>query len=199
MYIGHRIRDVRKTLGLSIKQLARKAGLSYVTMQKIETDKMSPSVVTLAKIAECLHSPISVFLEKKKKLIVIIKHDEQPTIDTIDRSMKLLLPEGMTIENGTVWLGKTKKGMTVNPHRNKGFEFAYIIKGRISFKYGNNNYKLGTGDTIYYDASELHCHSALEDHEYLGIHFSKGATERMDEEGVVSLADRNDRVIDARL
>jgi transcriptional regulator with XRE-family HTH domain len=187
MYIGNKIRSVRKALNLTIKQLAEKANLSYLTLQKIETDKVSPSVVTLARIADCLDSPISLFLERKKKSIVVIKRDEQSTIETIDRSLKLLLPKGVTIEGGTIWLGKTRKGVTINPHRNKGFEFAYVIKGHILFKYGNENYELGRGDAIYYDATELHCHHAIEAHEYLGIHFFKGIKEKINAEEIVGL------------
>jgi transcriptional regulator with XRE-family HTH domain len=180
MYIGHKIRDVRKALGFSIKQLAEKVGLSYLTLQKIETDKISPSVIILARIAECLDSPISVFLEKRERSIVLIKHDEQGTIDTRDRSMKLIAPKGALHGNATIWFGKTGKGGTINPHRNEGFEFAYVIKGRIVLKYGNTSYEMDEGDVVYYDATELHCHTALESHEYLGIHFSQVTQEEMD-------------------
>jgi transcriptional regulator with XRE-family HTH domain len=181
IYIGHRIREIRQTLGLSIKQLSEKVGLSYLTMQKIETDKISPSVVTLAKIAECLVSPITVFLEKKKP-IVFIKKDDQKMIDTKTVKLRILAPKGALDKNLAIWIGKTKKGTVVKPHRNEGFEFAYVIKGRTIFKYGNESYEMDDGDVIYYDATELHSHTALEPHEYLGIHFSQVSQNDTDED-----------------
>jgi DNA-binding XRE family transcriptional regulator len=58
LYIGIRIRELRKRVGLSITDLAKKVGISYQTMQKIETDKASPSVMLLAHIAQVLSYPI---------------------------------------------------------------------------------------------------------------------------------------------
>lgn len=183
IYIGTRIREVRKAMGLSIKGLAERVGLSYLTMQKIETDKISPSLVVLARIAEGLDSPITAFLESRKKPMVLIKKADLKTIETKAIAMKMLVPKGAIDDNVTVWLGNSKKNATVNLHRNEGFEFVYVIKGRTVFKYGSERYEMDEGDVAYYDASELHGHTAVEPHEFLGIHFAKGkGTETADKE-----------------
>ena len=51
--IGTRIREIRTELGLAIRELAGKVGISYVTMQRIETDKISPPV-TLPSVTDLL-------------------------------------------------------------------------------------------------------------------------------------------------
>ena len=62
--IGFRIRDLRKKKGLSMNQVADKVGVSYITIHRIETGKVSPSVVLLSEIADCLGEPITVFFEQ---------------------------------------------------------------------------------------------------------------------------------------
>ena len=53
LYIATRIRKIRTELGLAIRELADKVGISYPTMQKIETDKISPPV-TLPSVTDLL-------------------------------------------------------------------------------------------------------------------------------------------------
>jgi transcriptional regulator with XRE-family HTH domain len=45
-----KIREISTRLGLSIRELAERVGISYLTMQRIETDRISPSVLVLANI-----------------------------------------------------------------------------------------------------------------------------------------------------
>ena len=44
MAVGDRIRALRKRVGLSMKQLAEKVGVGYLTIYRIETGTVSPSV-----------------------------------------------------------------------------------------------------------------------------------------------------------
>jgi transcriptional regulator with XRE-family HTH domain len=171
MNIGTRIRDIRKGLGLSIRQLAEKAGISYLTMQKIETDKVSPSVILLYQIAECLHHPVTSFIQDKEKSFVHIKKDEQKSVKTKMMDLRMLVSKGAIDNNVAVSYGKTEKGRVASRHRNDGYEFAFLLKGSCIFKYGDKKYELHEGDAVYFDASEWHSVTALEPHEFLGIHF----------------------------
>jgi transcriptional regulator with XRE-family HTH domain len=56
MNVGNRIRERRKSLGYTMKQLADKVGVSSLTIHRVEMDKVSPSVALLSKIAESLDS-----------------------------------------------------------------------------------------------------------------------------------------------
>ena len=52
--LGTRIRDHRKEHGLTIEQLAQRAGMSFRSLQTIETGKHSPQLETIQKMAEAL-------------------------------------------------------------------------------------------------------------------------------------------------
>jgi transcriptional regulator with XRE-family HTH domain len=48
------LRHWREKRGLSVRQLAEAAGVSYVTIVRIEGNKMSPTVALLEKLAKGL-------------------------------------------------------------------------------------------------------------------------------------------------
>ncbi len=52
--MGVLLQTWRTTRGLSLRQLGERSGVSYVTIAKIESGRMSPTVVTLEKLATAL-------------------------------------------------------------------------------------------------------------------------------------------------
>ena len=48
------LRHWREKRGLSVRQLAERASVSYVTVVKIENGRMSPTVALLEKLAQAL-------------------------------------------------------------------------------------------------------------------------------------------------
>jgi transcriptional regulator with XRE-family HTH domain len=171
MNIGIRIREIRTELGLSIRDLADKVGISYLTMQRIETDKISPSVVLLAQIAVGLNYPITDFLTEERKSVIHVKAEHQNIFDTKKIILKLVASRGIVDENISIVHGKAAKGKFVSRHRHPGFELAYVIKGRALHKHGANVSELSEGDLIFWDADEWHEVIALEPHEWVGMQF----------------------------
>jgi transcriptional regulator with XRE-family HTH domain len=169
--IGGRIREIRKGSGCSIRQLAEKVGISYLTMQRIETDKVSPSVSLLFQIAQSLSYPITSFFSEQKQSVVVIRREDQRVIETMLMGLRLLVPHGAIGENVAISHGKAEKGRCVSKHRNEGFEIAYMLKGSCILRHGKDKYEIYEGDVVYYDASEWHSVTALEPHEFLGIQF----------------------------
>ena len=169
--IGTRIREIRTDLGLAIRDLADKVGISYLTMQRIETDKISPSVVLLAQIAACLNYPITDFLTEERKSVVHVTAEQQHVVDTKKIMLKLVAPRGIVDENISIVHGKAAKGKFVSRHRHPGFELAYVMKGRALYKRGADVHELNEGDLIFWDADEWHEVVALEPHEWLGMQF----------------------------
>jgi transcriptional regulator with XRE-family HTH domain len=52
--MGLRLREWRERRGLSLRQLGERAGVSYVTISRIENGEMSPTVAMLEKLAGAL-------------------------------------------------------------------------------------------------------------------------------------------------
>jgi quercetin dioxygenase-like cupin family protein/DNA-binding Xre family transcriptional regulator len=186
--VGERIREIRTKLGLSIRGLAAKVGISYLTMQRIETDKLSPSVVLLAQISACLNYPIADFLLEKEQSVIYIKAENQNILKTKKMELTVVARKGIVNENISIVRGKAKKGQLVGRHTHPGFELAYVLKGRSLHKQGGVTRELKEGDLIFFDASKWHEVIALEPHEWIGMQFyadtiNLGTTEDTTPEG----------------
>lgn len=62
--IAEKIRQIRKTKGMTLEQLGEKIGISRGMLSRLETNRSSPPIATLAKIAQGLEVPIGLFLQK---------------------------------------------------------------------------------------------------------------------------------------
>lgn len=58
MKVGQIVQTARKREGLTRKQLAAKAGLTYMTIQNIETGKTDPKMDTMLRIMQALNYDI---------------------------------------------------------------------------------------------------------------------------------------------
>lgn len=58
--IGRAIADRRMALGITVRELGAKVGVSYTTLSLIENGRMNPSIGTLTKITDELGLTIEV-------------------------------------------------------------------------------------------------------------------------------------------
>ena len=174
MNMGNKIREARKRHGLNMKELANRVGVSYLTIQRIETDKVSPSVAILSEIAFHLGEPITNFFQKEGT-VAIVRAGTAPRVQSGKTDLELLVPKGVINDRISVTLGRIQANEFISTHTHKGFELAYNLKGGAIFKYGNKEYELKKGDLIYFDANVGHSVNALEDHEFLAIYFREVA------------------------
>ena len=151
--IGIKIRKERKEKGMTLEEMAKKIGISAITLQRIETGKTSPSVVVLSDIALILEKPIFSFLEETNPSVKHLKKEEQRTISTSSMKFSLIGPKNMIKENIYVTFGEFTK---IDPHTNPGIEFVYNIEGTCEHKIGDSTYILNEGDSIAYDAKVEH-------------------------------------------
>jgi transcriptional regulator with XRE-family HTH domain len=56
--VGKRIRYLRKSLGFTADDLAKKAGVSQSMISQIERGQVSPSLETLWRMSYCLKVPV---------------------------------------------------------------------------------------------------------------------------------------------
>lgn len=169
--LGNKIRAARKERGLTMKQLAAEVGVSYLTIFRVETGKVSPSVVLLSEIAQCLGSSVVSFIEETKKELVLIRAEDQPTVESDKLRIKLLVPQGIINEQISISLGNAEAGKIISRHKTQGYELAYILRGKCLFTHGGSRHELNPGDLVYFNGELTHSVTALEPLEFLAIYF----------------------------
>ena len=109
--LGRKIRELRKGIGLTMQQLAERVGVNYTTIYRVETGKVSPSVVLLSDIAHQLGHSILTLLQEERAQLTVIKSSEQPVVESEKMQLRLLVPKGLIDEQISISLGKARPGV----------------------------------------------------------------------------------------
>lgn len=73
--ISRSIRREREAAGISVSELARRAGVSKATVSQLENGSTGPSVETLWAIADALSVPFAAFVEARANAPMLIRAD----------------------------------------------------------------------------------------------------------------------------
>ncbi len=147
-------------------------GISYLTLHRMETDQVSPSVALLSEISHHLGEPIVNFFTNPAKL-TLVKKGTAPEISSGKTRLELMLPKGVISDDISVSKVSHKLGEVVSEHSHKGFELTYILKGKATFTYDGVEYETAEGDLIYFDSAVPHSVVTEEPHEILSVYFRK--------------------------
>ena len=152
MKIGSRIKDLRTHQRITLKELAKKTGLTTSFLSQLERDLVSPSVSSLEKIAEALNTKIGYFFERveEKELIFIKKGTDKKLIDKGISSETLatgFLNIKMHPQVFTLGAGSELTKELIWP---EGEKLGMVLKGKVELWCDSEKLTLVEGDSIYY-------------------------------------------------
>lgn len=167
--IVDKIKALRKNRQITLKDLAKKTGLTEGYLSKIEHADSAPPFSTLSRIAEGLDVDISFLLlpesgsDREDPNIVLIKRED------IEDARFLGNPHGKRVHRYQFEaLASGKPGKNMEPYilvpdfapgeslQHDGEEFLYVLEGRIEFLYGTEKYILRRGDCLYFESHIPH-------------------------------------------
>ena len=153
--IGGRLRDLRGRRELSLRQLARKIGVSPSLLSQVENGKVTPSVDTLYQLATALGVPVAAFFGASGSI------EPGPSGAWIVRAMdrqRISLEHGVTWENllpheeaGLRFMEiRYAPGASSGEHllRHPGRDLFVVLEGELVFRLGFSEHRLGPGDSI---------------------------------------------------
>jgi len=157
--IGKRIRELRKSQGITLEELAQKLGMTQPHLSLIENNKRGVSIPVLRRILYALNTNLAAFFSanfhnnkvvyrKSKDSIVLPSHKSA--------KIKLLVPvEGARLLSCTESI-IAPGGSLGEPSSHRGEEFGYILEGKCRLIVDGKEYDLKKGDSFYYDAHLPH-------------------------------------------
>lgn len=157
MELGERIRLRRKELGLSLRELAERVGLTASFLSQIERDRTSPSLESLRKISDALEVPIFHFLLESNDKYPVVRRTQRLELKLPDSNLtyKLLTPD--LNRKMEAFLAEREPGeekITI-PLRQHTEELIYVLQGQLEIELGEEVYVLGPGDSVYFDGPML--------------------------------------------
>lgn len=153
-FIGSKIREERKALGLSIDQFAELVRSNRSMIQRVETGAKSPTIDLLMEIANVCRKPITDFIGEEPAHFVKFSTQTQKTIHGKDHEVIIIGPYGLLSSNMVVNLFRGKTGAYFEFHPDKAHCWVFIIKGACVFTHDGTPHELEAGDSIFYDASK---------------------------------------------
>jgi transcriptional regulator with XRE-family HTH domain len=157
--IGRKLKGLRKSMGLSMKQLADETKLSPPLFSRIENGLVMPSIQTLQVISDILKVEIGYFFGKEEERGYVITRQGSRRMTYSKRGSKKkavygleILAEGM--ENPfmepciVTEFARTHEDFPLAKH--EGQEFVYVLEGKLELTLGEKKFALNKGDAAYF-------------------------------------------------
>lgn len=160
--MGKRIKRRRESLGLRIKELSLKIGVTSSLISQIEKGKAYPSIVTLKKVAEALHTTVGSIIGENENLVLhpLLKPNERRFVkkNTSGTSLHMLSyhDPSKQIEPYIIQFNKTSDSEGVMTTNFPGQEFCFVLKGSFEAIINEKHYSLSEGDGFYFNSSRKH-------------------------------------------
>jgi transcriptional regulator with XRE-family HTH domain len=171
MKLGKGIRERRSAKGMTLKELAELTELSVSYLSQLERDSISPSLKSLAKIAQALNVPIvSFFLKQNDPPGRVVRREKRIkiTLPDTDLQYELLAPDvNRKVEFLLLRVEKGKGQNKLITH--EGEEYVFIIQGKLEVKVEKERYVLRAGDSICFDPSFPHTFNNMGEEEIIGV------------------------------
>ena len=165
--LGGSLRAERLRQGLSLRETARRLGISASALSQIETGKAQPSVSKLFDIVNLLGVSVDGLLSDAPRMVVPRGHEG---FFSLQRSGE---HETLELESGVLWSRLTgsypgveflhveyQPGASSSNDgafmRHAGQEFGYVLSGRLTVEVGFDAHHLGPGDSISFPATTPH-------------------------------------------
>lgn len=157
--VGVRLRELREARGLSLRGMASASGLSVNAISRIERGESSPTVASLARLAEALDRPIGAFFEENKPApaAILVPRDRRLRAEgqgVVLETLAAGLPEQcfdpylLTLEPGAC--------DPSGPVEHSGQEFLLCLQGSVTCRVGDETHRLATGDSLLFRAEHPH-------------------------------------------
>lgn len=156
--VGRQLRMLRRARGLTLAELADRAGCTDGYLSNIEKGATVPSLSAIATLAAVLGSDLTAFFPNPGSSRVTVHRAGDP-----DRlRMAPSSTESYTILSGangasfTALIHHVYPGTDHIRFRYFGERFALVLSGQIELTIGTSTHRLGPDDTIHYSSHPEH-------------------------------------------
>jgi transcriptional regulator with XRE-family HTH domain len=167
--VGGRLRAERERRGISLRELARRVGVSASLVSQIELDRVNPSVSTLyALVTELGMTMSDVFGDSRPERLASQASGTDGLVQRPETRRVINLASGVRWERLTPHSDRDVEFLYVTypvgaescPEEalmtHGGKEYGYVESGTLGVRVGFDEYELGPGGSIAFDSSSPH-------------------------------------------
>lgn len=163
--IAAAIRRERERVGISLSELAKRAGLAKSTLSQLESGIGNPSVETLWSLGVALGVPFSRLVDPPRPTVTVIRSGEGPVILSEKASYSATLlaacPPGARRD---LYVLRAEPGSPrhSDPHNPGTIEHFWLGSGLVRIGPTDDTVELAPGDYVTYPGDIPHVFEALE-------------------------------------
>jgi transcriptional regulator with XRE-family HTH domain len=163
--IAASLRRERRRAGLSLTEVARRAGIAKSTLSQLESGAGNPSLETLWAICVALDAPFSRLLDPPRPHVQVIRAGEGPTVSAAQADYQATLlaacPPGARRDVYRI-CAEPGHARQSQPHMPGVVEHVVLSAGRALVGLADEPVELGPGDYVCYPADVPHVFEAVE-------------------------------------
>ncbi len=155
--IGGKLKDIRKSAGMTLQELSAMTELSTAYLSNVEREATSPTLQNLAKISKSLRIEITELFSGEPSLKEVVRKDERREVfhNNSVAKYELTTNGSENIKGLCVTLPADFKDEIVSVGHD-GDEFGIITEGKVLVRITGNEYVLEPGDSVYIPAHTPH-------------------------------------------
>jgi XRE family transcriptional regulator, regulator of sulfur utilization len=160
--VGPRMRALREAMGLSLRDLAERSGVSAPMLSQVERGETSPTLAVATKIAAGLELTLSQLLRLDEgPHVAVSRADERRRSERGGHRFEELTPplpgQRADVSLHTLEPGASTGGREDPPMHEPGSrETAVVLFGTLALVVDGSRYELGAGDSVTFDADLPH-------------------------------------------
>jgi XRE family transcriptional regulator, regulator of sulfur utilization len=163
-HIGPRVRALRDAMGLSLRDLAQRTGVSAPMLSQVERGETSPTLAVATRIAGGLELTLSQLLRlDEADGVTVVRHAERRGggAERAGHTYEIVTPplpgQRAEVSEHVLAAGATTGGPGDPPMHEPGSrETAVVTDGSVRLVVGEANYDLHDGDSVTFDADLPH-------------------------------------------
>lgn len=163
--IAASLQSERRRAGLSLAEVARRAGIAKSTLSQLESGVGNPSVETLWALGVALDVPFSRLVDPPRPSVQVIRAGEGPAVASEQANyIATLLASSPPNARRDIYLITSQPGSAreSEPHMPGVVEHVVLSSGRAEIGVAGDPVELGPGDYVAYPGDVAHVFRALE-------------------------------------
>jgi transcriptional regulator with XRE-family HTH domain len=160
--VGDRVRALREGMGLSLRELAERCGVSAATLSQVERGESSPTLAVAGRIADGLELSLSQLLrlDEGRHLVIVPRGSGRRRERDGHRVEELTPPlpgQRADVSLHTLAPGRATGGAGDPPiHEPGSRETVVVIEGEVELVIDGEAHRLAGGDSATFDADLSH-------------------------------------------
>jgi len=150
--IGPRLKAWRKKRGLTLGELAEQTGISTSTISRLEAGKRAPNLELVVPLARALRLELDDLVPRSvpdPRVPRITKRVDSTTYEQLS-------PDTSPAQASRITFPAPKPGEFADPRVHDGYEWLYVLAGRLRLVLGEHDIVMGAGEAAEFDTRTPH-------------------------------------------